>query len=607
MDANEAWDAFYKSQAVQKASVSEKLDVIAAQVNEMQTTMDRLATTIPEQQGDAAAMETANNTPPMGGAPDMGALFGAEDEGAEEMPQEDVPPQDEEQMEAAPEAPGAAGEALPDNTDVAEGGAAMPADNAGGDGADASDMDDEEDYWDDELNFLGGDEISGGGLPTGAGGESNGMVERIKGMISRTSDPEMLKDLGELLAEAASTGPAQSMETQEADYSEEEAAPEEEETLSVSDDVSGTMKSDSVAKADKEGGTPEPTMEPKDGEAGKNDLQEAPGADAPENSVDEASPEDDIVGKIVSKIMEAVQGIVQECLGEGPAPEDGPEEEMPEDAEDAEEVKVDDEDADTHIDVEDGGKVEVEGGGMTEDEKLDRNEELSDDSAPFADSMRKSFKDLLKGRIETHVGVDGQFAKGCSPTASVDESDCKTEENGVNDTGMGDESINEGYPASWSRGSWRNNIPTPDYATKVKREEAKTKMLEHSGREGREYAQYVEPESQKEEVYRQWAKDRPKKENPKSKLSSQDISLMRDKSVVTSDGDEAVSDTGLNKSASDNGKHIETMAERQAVAKSERADTIATTNGSLTPPNLEGAAPLRMTSFREMMGKSKGE
>jgi Tfp pilus tip-associated adhesin PilY1 len=61
------------------------------------------------------------------------------------------------------------------------------------------------------------------------------------------------------------------------------------------------------------------------------------------------------------------------------------------------------------------------------------------------------------------------------------------------------------------------------------------------------------------------------------------------------------------KSASANGKHIATMAEMQAVAKSERADTIATTNGSLTPPNLEGAAPLRMTSFREMMGKSKGE
>ena len=65
MDVNDAWDAFYKSQAVQKASVSEKLDVIAAQMNEMQTTVDRLANNIPEQQGDAAAMETANNTPPM--------------------------------------------------------------------------------------------------------------------------------------------------------------------------------------------------------------------------------------------------------------------------------------------------------------------------------------------------------------------------------------------------------------------------------------------------------------------------------------------------------------------------------------------------------------
>ena len=589
MDVNDAWDAFYKSQAVQKASVSEKLDVIAAQMNEMQTTVDRLANTIPEQQGDAAAMETANNTPPMGGAPDMGALFGAGDEGAGEMPQEDVPPQDEEQMDAAPEAPGAAGEALPDNTDVAEGGAAMPAGNAGGDEEDIDFSAEDEDYFDDDesLDFLD-DAEEEAPMPTGAGGESSGMVEKIKGMISRTSDPEMLADLGELLKEAASTGPAESMETQEPDMADEEA-PEDEETLSVSDDVSGTMKSDSVAKADEEGGTPEPTMEPKGGEAGKNDLQEAPGADAPENSVDAAEPEKDIVGKIVSKIMEAVQGIVQECLGEGPAPED------------AGEVKVDDEDADTHIDVEDGGKVEVEGGGMSEDEKLDRNEELSDDTAPFADSMRKSFRDLLKGRIENHVGVDGQFAKGCAPTDSVDESDCKATEVGVNDTGMS-ESMDKTDPVA---GDAQHVLARKQFENDIKNSNRRNK----GNAPGKKAPADMTPD------------DRVTLMDVRAKgaLSSVNDSSLDKMTQEEKDNWEGEVKQGQEemrktmetmasaKSATANGKHITTMAEMQAVAKSERADTIATTNGSLTPPNLEGAAPLRMTSFREMMGKSKGE
>ena len=122
MDTNEAWERFRGTSSVYKTSSAEKLDTLAAAVNNLQTTVSRLATTIPGAQGDAAAIDAANaaapmmppgmegmgGMPPEGmggmpddmGAPDMGMPMGGEDPygdmgyGDEQMAdnEKDVPP-----------------------------------------------------------------------------------------------------------------------------------------------------------------------------------------------------------------------------------------------------------------------------------------------------------------------------------------------------------------------------------------------------------------------------------------------------------------------------------------------------------------------------------
>lgn len=118
MDIDEAWDAFQKSRSIKKTSIAEKLDTIAAQLNEIQTDSARTAELVPKILGDDAAIEASNAEMPgmdpsmmgMGGAPSMdGAVPGAEDMspdgmdlGADEGMIEDTetPPMEEEVPEA---------------------------------------------------------------------------------------------------------------------------------------------------------------------------------------------------------------------------------------------------------------------------------------------------------------------------------------------------------------------------------------------------------------------------------------------------------------------------------------------------------------------------
>lgn len=73
MDSDEAWDRFRDdSYSVRKTSVSEKLDVIAAALQEIQTDTKRTAEVVPKIMGDEAALDTANAEAGMDGlAPEM--------------------------------------------------------------------------------------------------------------------------------------------------------------------------------------------------------------------------------------------------------------------------------------------------------------------------------------------------------------------------------------------------------------------------------------------------------------------------------------------------------------------------------------------------------
>ena len=69
MDLDAAWEDFRKDTPIQKTSVAEKLDVIAAQLNEIQTDTKRTAEIVPKIMGDEAALDDVAELPaePMGG------------------------------------------------------------------------------------------------------------------------------------------------------------------------------------------------------------------------------------------------------------------------------------------------------------------------------------------------------------------------------------------------------------------------------------------------------------------------------------------------------------------------------------------------------------
>ena len=118
MEAEEAWDLF-KAQASadlrKSASMAGQLDTLAAQMQDIQTGVDRLTTLIPKLMGDETAIDAANEeaTPPapapemggeMGGAPeeDFGPPMSGDEPEDEEAPEEE-PPMEEDDMSKAEE------------------------------------------------------------------------------------------------------------------------------------------------------------------------------------------------------------------------------------------------------------------------------------------------------------------------------------------------------------------------------------------------------------------------------------------------------------------------------------------------------------------------
>jgi len=106
MNDDEKWDEFKRNSArIQKASVSEKLDAIAASLNAMHADTSQIPNLSSKIMGDEGAIETANSTamgsPTPDAPPDMGGL-GDESMNTEDM---NMPPAPEDGTGAAPEAP----------------------------------------------------------------------------------------------------------------------------------------------------------------------------------------------------------------------------------------------------------------------------------------------------------------------------------------------------------------------------------------------------------------------------------------------------------------------------------------------------------------------
>lgn len=413
MNVDEAWESFIKSHQIKKASIDEKLDVIASQMNELQTDVSRLAENIPEMQGDAAAMETANAMaePEMGAEPgldELGAMMG--DEG-EPVPEEGGAPVGEEPMpeEGAPMDEGApmGEEPMPEGAPmIGDGDAAAPGDEIS----------------DAELDaLLGGEDM---GAPE-MGGTGNDMIAKIKELIMNEDDPGKLAALSELLAMAASSDGVDSMEgMDDADLaledveSEMEPAPEP-----VAEEPTDEEETEPVGKSEtfeKTDAVPDTAAEGADvaKEAVDTEVEEAP----------EPMTKSYASGDLMSRIMEAIMPIIEEATGgasESPVEmpldmEAEPEidveaivEEIPEEGAPADE-KSDEEKEEAPKDDVDSDEEDDEGDDEDED---DPEDDISEETDHFEESdcesepVMKSFQDLFSQRMESRVGVDGMYAK----------------------------------------------------------------------------------------------------------------------------------------------------------------------------------------------------
>lgn len=547
MNVEEAWDAFVKSQAVKKASIDEKLDVLASQMNEVQTTVDRLAETIPEAQGDAGAVEMANDS----------AM---------------VEPNPEEALGEVAGAPEEEGVAAPGGSD-----APMPEEEMGEDELGEEDLAGDMPPMDEEPE-LGGEDIpplTEEDMDTPAIGESNDVISMVKEMISSEDDPDKLSQLSRLLDAAVNT-----------------RAPQNNQSLDVAegDSEMQMMKSDSVAKAGEGTGVVgEKSTVDTDGDdtGGKDPTKETPGAAAAEAAVDRqpqdapkvdnsvaASADTGPTPELMEKIMDAVKGVLVEFFGEGS--EEDIDESAEEAATDGEEVKVDDEDAEVHIDVEDGGEVEVEDEDdddgdeeISDADKIDRNDELSDDSEPFADSdcINKSFADMLHGKISGYVGIDGQFAKN----------NYKDYQNHIESKYLNKDESNL---LSKLRGENKSSDDSDTDSVSCTPSEVNT-VVGDAGMTGSNSTDGVDAAC--------------KSEDSEPIAESEDVTVAESGCAKTEEADV--------KKSTDNGKPIMSLKDMMAVRKSaDRMDVSSTSNGSLTPPDLEGAAPIKMSSFKDMMG-----
>lgn len=387
MNVDEAWESFIKSHQIKKASIDEKLDVIASQMNELQTDVSRLTESIPEMQGDDAAMETANAMAEPGadaapGPEELGAMMGGEEEPSPEgeTPIEGAP------AEGAPEA----GEEAP----MVEGGGGVAP---------------EDEISDEELDaLLGGEDM---GAPE-MGGGGNDMIAKIKDLIMNEDDPGKLAALSELLTMAASSDGADSMESiEDVGAPMEDVAPPAEEPNIADEGVGPIGKSESFEKADDIAvDTPAEAKEETESAVDK------PLDDGPEPMTEESVAKACPFEELMSRITEAIVPIVKEFVGEPVAPVEG---DLDSAAEPEIDVEIEAEPVDDEMPDEEGEEDEEseEEDPKDDKEKEDPEDDISEETDHFEESecesepVMKSFQELFSKRLESRVGVDGMYAK----------------------------------------------------------------------------------------------------------------------------------------------------------------------------------------------------
>ena len=332
MNIDEAWEAFRKGEPIQKTSVGEKLDTIAAALNEIQVDAHRTAEIVPKILGDDAALQNVSTEQPMPMDGQLDAMpegMPAEVPGAEAMGEPPI------ESAEAPVEPGvdvtAAGDDMMadngmDETPIPEDSEVAPMLDAG------PDMGAEDISVDAPVEDIGmeGDTMDDLGLEEdlGAGDADMGTdnMAPIKEIISEEINDGNFERARKLLSvlESMSGGIAADVvePMTEPEMAEDEPAPEADaepaeepestddapaESDDKKDDKKDDKESESVAKSD---------MNPAEPAAGNGEQPSTQIAESDCGDCPSAAE------KIAVEVATAVEGIVENVLNEDEAPKD---------------------------------------------------------------------------------------------------------------------------------------------------------------------------------------------------------------------------------------------------------------------------------------------
>ena len=327
MDLDAAWEDFRKDTPIQKTSVAEKLDVIAAQLNEIQTDTKRTAEIVPKIMGDEAALDDVAELPaePMGGMGEPvpedipAGVPGAEEMGA---PVEEMPA-------PMPEGADTGDEAMGNTGFEEEPLAAEPAPTA-----DEAPMDIPEELPEEpipeldeapveEEDDLGLGDVDADFEPSG---DSVSLIREIIGEEIEEGNFERAKKLLDAL---------QAMSAEGEEFPEEEvlpeAAPMEE---SVEEEVVEETPAEETPEKEEKSDDEEKKEDEKVEKSDMSPMEPAAGlGEQPSAEVKESSDMDtqSVAEKIAVQVAEAAEGIVESVLDKGDTEEsegDEPEEEV---------------------------------------------------------------------------------------------------------------------------------------------------------------------------------------------------------------------------------------------------------------------------------------
>lgn len=415
MDINEAWETFQQSRSIRKTSIAEKLDTIAAQLNEIQTDSKRTAELVPKILGDDAAIEASNAQMPgmdpsmmgMGGAPPMGDTMGGPMGGPEGDPTGG--------LIGGPE-----GGAVPGAEDMSPGG--MDLNGPGDSMTDDTEMPmGDEEYPEDESAPMGTDDLGAVGTDEAIPGPMDEGVPGgdLGGGAPMDEDYEDYEgglgtDLGEDLGGASSgNGTVDALVNMLHEKVDEGNMDDVRALADAIEQLQGGLTPDYGGGSDINGGT-----------FGQEFAfaESATGLDAPavadiqpvQQSADDTneSPEEkvqDIIEQAVAEVLEAMGGDVLSA----PAPE----------GEVSIEVEAEPEEA-AEESSEEAPEAPDEGEEDDDEEKSTEEDLSSDGEAPFKEcddnapegptvksAMDLSFRDMLAAKMEGRDLLDGYIAK----------------------------------------------------------------------------------------------------------------------------------------------------------------------------------------------------